>query len=1089
MNGQTAQTPRRRGHFRLWLSLGFVVLSAMFLISVLSLTGRAIPAPGWMAQRLETRLNAALGPVQMTLGGINVTFTRHKLPQVHLRDVALSDAAGRPVAMLRDVRAAMSLRPFAERRVTLRRVALSGAELALTRAVDGRIDLTLGEEFAPEGAAASLPDVLRRIDALFASPALSGLEDLSVEDLTLSYADARAQRSWQIEGGLLTIEQTATDLSSRLFFSLTNDLGVPSEVALSFDLAKGSLLSRMSANFSNVPSADIAAQSPARTCLRVIDAPLSGALRSGVGAEGHLTPLSAALELGAGAIHPVAGAAPIPFRRGKSYFTYDPAAGKITMNETELDTAAVRLKAEGHAYLGDEVDGWPTSLVTQMQFREVALDPEGFFEQPARFNSGALDMKLALDPFTVTIGQVVLLDDAGTAYRGDGVIKARNDGWKLDLDFGVDQITRDRLIALWPVGLVPPTRRWVSENVFEGVLFNVEAALRIAPDHPVRLSLVHEFRDATVQFIKSMPPVHGGFGYVTMTEKTFTMVLDKGIVDAPGGGGPVDATGTVFHVPDITQRPARAEIDLKTESTVGAMLALLDHPVFNIMSRAGQPTDLAEGHARMEAKIGLSLAKKVTPQDVEYSVSGVLSDLRSEKAVPNRVLEADTLNLSADRDQISISGAARLDGVPVQGVWSQALGPEQQGQSRVEGTVELSPRFVKAFGIGLPDGTVTGSGLGHVAIDLAKDTAARFELTSDLNRVGLSLPGLGWSKPRIAHGSLQVSGSLGAPPVIDSLSISAPGLSAAGTLAIGGDGALREARFSRVRVGDWLDAPVVLGGRGPGRPPSVAIKGGRLDLRNSPFAKGRGTGEGGPVAVALDRLIVSRAITLYDVRGVLTPEGALNGRLRGRVGNGAPVVATLVPARGGTAIHVQSDDAGGVLRGAGIFEKSRGGTLDLMLTPRAAPGEYNGRMTIRNTRVKGAPVLAELLSAISVVGILQLLDGEGLTFSEVSADFILTPNALQISRGSAIGTSLGISLAGVYDLKANRVDMQGVISPIYLLNSVGSFLTRKGEGLFGFNYRLSGDAAAPSVGVNVLSILTPGMFREIFRRPPPEIAE
>ena len=91
MNGQTAQTPRRRGHFRLWLSLGFVVLSAMFLISVLSLTGRAIPAPGWMAQRLETRLNAALGPVQMTLGGINVTFTRHKLPQVHLRDVALSE--------------------------------------------------------------------------------------------------------------------------------------------------------------------------------------------------------------------------------------------------------------------------------------------------------------------------------------------------------------------------------------------------------------------------------------------------------------------------------------------------------------------------------------------------------------------------------------------------------------------------------------------------------------------------------------------------------------------------------------------------------------------------------------------------------------------------------------------------------------------------------------------------------------------------------------------------------------------------------------------------------------------------------------
>jgi len=50
-------------------------------------------------------------------------------------------------------------------------------------------------------------------------------------------------------------------------------------------------------------------------------------------------------------------------------------------------------------------------------------------------------------------------------------------------------------------------------------------------------------------------------------------------------------------------------------------------------------------------------------------------------------------------------------------------------------------------------------------------------------------------------------------------------------------------------------------------------------------------------------------------------------------------------------------------------------------------------------------------------------------------------------------------------------------------------LTRKGEGLIGFNFTVRGDSAAPQVGVNPLSALTPGMFREIFRRPPPQVGQ
>jgi hypothetical protein len=76
---------------------------------------------------------------------------------------------------------------------------------------------------------------------------------------------------------------------------------------------------------------------------------------------------------------------------------------------------------------------------------------------------------------------------------------------------------------------------------------------------------------------------------------------------------------------------------------------------------------------------------------------------------------------------------------------------------------------------------------------------------------------------------------------------------------------------------------------------------------------------------------------------------------------------------------------------------------------------------------------------------------------------------------------------GVFATDTGRMALQGVISPVYLLNGIGSFLTRKGEGLLGFNYTLGGTAKNPEVSVNPLSALAPGFLRDIFRAPPPDL--
>jgi hypothetical protein len=263
--------------------------------------------------------------------------------------------------------------------------------------------------------------------------------------------------------------------------------------------------------------------------------------------------------------------------------------------------------------------------------------------------------------------------------------------------------------------------------------------------------------------------------------------------------------------------------------------------------------------------------------------------------------------------------------------------------------------------------------------------------------------------------------------------------------------------------------------------------GGSLDLRRAQF--GAGQGQSGPISIALDRLQITEGIALRGFEGQFRGDGGFRGEFTASVNGGAPIAGAVAPRDGRSAVRLRSPDAGALLRASGLMETAAGGALDLTLLPASGAGEFDGTLAITDLRVRDAPTMAALLDAISVVGLLQQLDGQGLAFDQVDARFRLTPDAVIVSEASAVGPGLGISVDGTYTLASKAIDLQGVVSPFFLLNQVGSFLTRRGEGLIGFNFNITGATDAPQVSVNPLSVLTPGMFREIFRRPPPDIAQ
>ena len=1074
----------------MWLLLSLAALAALAGFGVMGLTGTTVRLPVWAVVEVETRLNRALagvGDTTLSLGAIEVTVDADWVPRLRLQDLVLAHPGGGTILTLPEMRVAFDSGALAQGQVRARSLVLVGGRINLRRDAEGRFDLDLGA-----GAAGlrlgSLAEVLDAVDAAVALPALSYLRRIDAQALTLTLQDARAHRAWQVGDGRLTLENRDRELAMELGFSLASEGLAPAQATLTFVTRKNSPEARIRATVAGVSARDIAAQAPPLAWLGVLDAPISGQFATALDSRGRIGMLQAELTLAAGALHPNAETLPIPFDRAALSLNYDPARERINLTGVTVESPQLRLAANGHVDVPGAARGLPEAFVAQMRFSDVKVDPEGMFVEPVTFSEGALDLRLRLDPFRVEVGQLALVED-GQRLVAAGRVAAEPTGWNLALDLHLDAIRHDRLLALWPVALVPRTRAWLVDNVQEGLLSDVRAALRLTPEAEPKLALGYEFAGVDVHFIKTMPPIRQGHGYATIDGATYTMVLDQGQVTPPQGGV-IDMAGTVFSVLDILQRPPQAEIHLRTDSSLTAALSLLDEPPFGFMKKAAREVDLGEGRARIDSVVRMPLKDRILLEDLSYQVTGRLTDVRSDVLVPGRVLTAPALTLTASRAGMAIAGAGKLGAVPFEVTYTQGFGPEAQGRSAVAGTVELSPLAVTEFGLGLPEGMVRGSGMGQIALALEHDQPPRLTLTSDLRGIALHLPEVGWAKPANATGRLLVEARLGTPPVVDRLEVEARGLRATGSVILRASGGLEVARFDPFRVGDWLDAAVELTGRGPGRNVDVALTGGRLDLRRMTLGARAGGGDAGSdLQVVLDRVTVSDGIALTGLRGSFSPRGGFNGSFVAKVNDTAVVQGTVAPSKAGSAVRITSQDAGAVLAAAGIFTTARGGALDLSLIPTGPEGYYTGSAKATDLRVVDAPVLAALLSAISVVGILEQLNGDGLVFNQADADFRLTPEAVEVTRGAAVGLSLGVSMAGLYYINDQRLRLQGVVSPFYLLNGIGAILTRRGEGLFGFNYKLRGTADAPRISVNPLSILTPGMFREIFRRPPPTIKD
>ncbi len=1079
-------------HLSIWSVVAITLFAAFLALASMSFTGRVVVLPDWFSERAEARINALLPSGQVSLRQVEFGVTPQGRPKLRLVGVGLRDETGLEIAQLNGIEGGFRIGPALLGRLELTVLRLQGAQGVLRRFTDGSFALSMGRADGTKGDLGALLDLL---DAQFNAGLLRHTRRIEATDLTITLEDARSGRLWQVTDGRLEITPSDSFIDSVLRFDVFNMTENLASTEISFRSDRTTSEASLAVRFDNAAARDIAAQTPALAFLSVLDAPISGALRTTLDRTGAIADLAGTMEFGTGALSPTPGATPASFDGAKVYLDYDPDDQRINFQGASVRSDLGTVRGEGHVYMTDYRNGWPGSYIGQFTLKQAELNPEGMFEQPLTLDRGLFDIRVQLDPFVIDVGQAVIFRGENR-HVGSGRLSALPEGWQIALDAEFDTADREEILALWPLNKSVATRAWFTDHALEVNASDGRLAWRMAPGDPLRMYGTVALSDAKVLIWRDFPPVEIETGYQTLGPEQITIVAERATVTAPDGNV-MDVSGLTYRVSNLPIRNKVGVTDFRMKGPLRGALSLLDLPPFDIFKRSEHGPDVARGEISVAGVVSAPVpeyGEKVDPAQVRYDLDGVVTQMRSDRLIDGKLLKAERLALKATHEGIELSGPVRIGQAEATGAWHMPIVAAKSGEASIDGTFEINPASLREFGMdGIAD-MVSGAARSRYTMTLPSDGSPPvMEMTSDLAGLSMKIPGTGWSKSARAKGALSMTILLDeSAPSVTALSINVAGLRATGratTRANGGG--LDVARFDRVRIGSWLDAPVVLTGQGPNRPLAISVPGGTVDMRYATVtSSNRSSSQSGlraPLTAALDRLVVSEGITINNLKADLDISSGMSGTFTGFVRNGGPVNGTVAQTAKGVAVRIRSSDAGAVLRGAGVFETARGGDLEMILAPVGVKGVYEGEFTISRTRVVDASTMAELLSVISLVGLIDQLQGvEGIGFDEVQGRFRLSPDTLTLYHSAAVGASLGISMDGYYNLQSETIDMQGVVSPLYILNVLGRIVSaRDGEGLVGFNFTLKGSAEEPEVSVNPLSILTPGVLREIFRRAPP----
>lgn len=727
-------------------------------------------------------------------------------------------------------------------------------------------------------------------------------------------------------------------------------------------------------------------------------------------------------------------------------------------------------------------------------------------DAPVAVDSGEASITWAPGELAIADSDLVLrprADRPPSRVQARATVRLGEHGTEGEANFTLDQLAFDDLAALWPGN--DDGRRWVTENITGGVARDghVSVGFTAKPDgsDPRLTSATGTIAgsDLTVHWLRPVPPVERGKALLHVISPDslrvdFLAGQDSGLTVRGGG----------ITISGLTQAAQIASIEVSVGGNVADALALLAHPRLHLLSKHPVPLKNPQGHVEAEVSIRLPLDNAVTMDQIALKTTAKLSDVHLADVLAGHDLDQGAFGLSADGDGLTLNGTARIADIParIDGAFDFRAGPPDQVMEKLTVSGRTQAEALARAGLDTA-GIVTGPVDVSATYTRRRNATAEVATTAGLTDAELRLDFLGWHKPPgetvSARGRLMLDKG-DRLRRIEAIEVSGQGIAAKGGVLFGPDGSVT-LNLDRAVLGETSANGTIVFLNG-GRQIRANLNGPRLDLSGrfghhaakmapQPSAT---TGPSWMIDAKFGSVILAKRQTIGTARLQVSGSGdrIATGHLSAHTTPGKPADITIEPDKGGRTLRARAADGGAVLRALGVADTIQGGTLALSARYLdQQPGRpLTGTATMDNFTVRGAPVLARVLQAMTLYGLVQAVQGPGMQFEHLAIPFTFANGALAINDARAFNPSLGLTAKGQIDLDRNRIAVEGTIVPAYYVNTalgriplIGRlFSPEKGGGVFAARYTAQGSLDDPAVSVNPLSALTPGFLRGLFGR-------
>ena len=865
----------------------------------------------------------------------------------------------------------------------------------------------------------------------------------------------------------------------------------------------------------NLVPSGLAGNFPSIGALKTLDMVVNGETTVELSNSGEFVSGEGKFDLEAGQITPPWDPdSPLRIDRGKIVVRYKKEKDLVEIAPSMLQWGQSRAVISGEFRPVRAAGGPPTAWNFTIKADEAVLAVEEFGLAPMQVDEWQATGSFVPQEGRVTLSRFAIRSgDASITLAGSFVDAPGAEA--VHLMGEVSPMPVDTLKRFWPKFLAGKARNWVLERVAGGQVLGGEFSVNLGPGElakleagevpPEAVNVELNLSDLSIAYISEMPPVLTGAAKLTVAGMEFAVDIPQGKIVLPSQHEIVLGEGR-FFIPDLRQDPQQGEIAFQAASTTPTVLELLDHEPLGYIESVGLKPDFLGGTAEGGFTLTMPLLANLEFDQIKVRGAARLNDAIASNLIGNIDIGGGALDVNVTEQSVEAKGEITINGVPAELSWQRIfrMPDAQQPPIRVSARLDAAARDQLGMKI---NHLVRGP--TPVTLEVARlgdGAPPPMNVQADLTGAQLLFGGLGWTKP-VGHAAtvqLDIVTQPDGSTNLENLRIVGDDIDIQGGIALDPDQHLKEFYFSDFSVNRLTHVEISATVRDD-QVLDIKAEGPSFDGRQffqSLFSAGQFDGSvepSDPFGVDLTARI-GTVTGFYDTtaKNVEVTMRKRNGQLaaldaKGELAGNAPVAVSLEPGRGARLIKAEARNAGAAFRLVGFYPRVEGGEASLQVNLDAGePGAKSGTLWARDFVVLGDSVVNDVLTDPNSAAVLgerkRQVVRQRIAFNQLRAPFSVGAGKFRLKDAYMNGPMLGATMRGTVDFKAQTVDLGGTYVPLYGLNSalgaipiLGRVLVgRQGEGVVGITFAVKGKLDEPSVLVNPMSVMTPGIFRQIF---------